>query len=475
MKAGWAPRAARALPEIALALGLGAFAALLAVAGGKMGADVIAIALPIGLALAGAALARPEVGALALIFVSYLDGLSDMVFKPSILSGFELFLMLTLTAVVMNASSHRDHLRRVFSAPVMLLGLCFIVVWMLAIVFAMDRGVAINWGKRLFFISLITPILMLSLRDARAIRLAIWCLALASLISSVVLLLDVALKTHLVSTTEAATRARTSGGFNRSSGASQANPTTAATMMLCGTVVALVHAIESPRARRFMILVAAVGTMGTVMSFSRSAFLTYMMVIFALGLRYGRHRNFGSAAALGVILLVAMLPFVPAQYFARIGTIFSSNSGDWTLGRRLTYNVIGLELLRQNPLLGIGPGNFYAEFTDPAYRYLPGRTLGGRQLHNMYLSIAVEYGLVGITVFGALIAQAFRACRQVAEAPCRPEFGPLAVSLSYGMMAYFLNCLFLPSEYIKYTWILPALAGALALVNARLRDDAAAT
>ncbi|CUH74953.1 O-antigen ligase family protein [Tropicibacter naphthalenivorans] len=450
---------------LTLTLTLGLFAALVTMGAAMAGAPVLAVGLPIALALAAAIVVRPEAGMLVLVFISYLDGLSDMVFRASPVSGFKIFTALTLLSIVLNAHRMRPHLRAAARSPIAQLTLAFLMVWALAILFADSRSQAIAWGGRLFTIALLVFVLLLTIRTERIVALAIGCLALSTLISGVVLILDTLLHTTLVSTTEAATTARTSGGFDRSSGASQANPTTAATMLLTGTIIALVHAIESPRLRGFFTAAAAIGTLAVVLSFARSAALVYAIVMIAIAARYGRSRYFGPAAVLAVIFAIAMLPFVPEQYWNRLGTIFGGGGADWTLGRRLTYNVIGLELLWQNPILGIGPGNFFEAFTDPAYRYLPGRTLAGRQLHNMYLSVAVEYGLLGFGIFAALIITAFRLTKQVIQAPASADLQALAVALRFGMAAYFLTCLFLPNEYNKYTWLLPALSGALFIVN----------
>lgn len=448
---------------------LGLLAALVTLLSAMAGEPLVAVALPVAIALAAAVVIRPEAGMMVLILMSYLDGLSDMIFRASPVSGFKIFTALTFLSIILNAHRMQGHLRDAVRSPIAQLTLVFLMVWSLAILFADSRSVAIDWGGRLFTIALLVFLVLMTLRTERQITWAIWALALASAVSGLVLILDVMLNTTLVSTTEAATTARTSGGFDRSSGASQANPTTAATMLLTGTIIALVHALESPRHRKWFMLAAGIGTLAVILSFARSAALVYGIVGCALAVRHGRSRYFGPAFVLAVIGFVAMLPFIPDQYWARLGTMFGGG-GDWTLGRRLTYNVIGMELLWQNPILGIGPGNFFEDFTDPEYRYLPGRTLSGRQLHNMYLSVAVEYGLLGFGIFAALILSAFRLCRAVSSAPASPDMAALAVAMRYGMAAYFLTCLFLPNEYNKYTWLLPALSGALFIVNARVKD-----
>jgi len=159
-----------------------------------------------------------------------------------------------------------------------------------------------------------------------------------------------------------------------------------------------------------------------------------------------------------------MLPFVPAEYFDRIASILDGG-GDWTLGRRLTYNIIGLDLVWQHPVFGVGPGNFKVYFVDPEYRYLPGRTLLGRQLHNMYLSVIVEYGIFGAVFFLGFCLYGLRQVRRVMCAPVDHDMRVLATAFFYGYLAYLLVSVFVPNEYNKYTWMLAGIAASFPLLN----------
>lgn len=462
--------------ELMVGLGLGLIAAMLTLVFALAIHPVVAIALPIVMAVGLALAVRPEVGAFFLIFFAYLDGISDKIFAVSPISGFKLITAATIFGIAMVAHKHRAQFREIMSSPIALWALGFSCAWAIAIVLADSQRVALDWGVRLGTIKLLFFLIILALRTQVQVTAGILCLALASAISAVLLIVDTMLGITLVSTSEAATTARTAEGFDRSSGGSQYNPTTAATMLLCGTIIALVHAIETPKWRVYMAGFALLGTAAVVLSFARSAALVYGLIAIALCVRYGKHRMFTPFMLLGLAAIVAALPFVPESYFERIASIlnvFLGGGGDWTLGRRMTYNVIGFDLLFQYPIFGIGPGNYAEFFTLPEYRYLPGRTLFGRQLHNMYLSVAVEYGLVGFTFFAGLILTAFRMARTVARTPANEELRALAVALSYGMAAYFIVSVFVPNEYNKYTWILPSLAGALWLLNRRKLQEAA--
>lgn len=424
---------------------------------------VVALALPFGILAGVTIVSRPIFGLLPLLFFAQLDGISDIVFAPSPISGFKLLSAATAFGILISLSYRREAVAERLQNPICVLALAFAAFWFLAVLLAHKKGPALQEGMRLFTIYLLVYFVMLSIFSEKHIKYALYCLMLTSLISGLVLILDVSLGLTLISSSDAATSARTAEGFDRSSGASQYNPTTAATMLLTGAVMALIMALESVSHRWLFGFVALIGAVAIVFSFARSSALVYGVIIFILGYRYRDRVFFGPAIVCGIIGCFAMIPFIPESYFDRIFSIFNGG-GDWTLGRRLTYNLIGLDLLWRNPL-GIGPGNFKVFFVEEAYRYYPGRTLYGRQLHNMYLSIAVEYGWLGFGVFVGLIGLAFKQVTETINSAVNIEMKVLATALFYGMLAYYMVSVFVPNEYNKYSWLLLGIAGAMGAVN----------
>jgi len=450
--------------EVIIGCTVGVLGGLLTLVAASVIHPVVAIALPIAVVMGSIVVAHPSIGALMLILLSYLDGIGDRLFFFSPVSGFKLITAATVLGLLLSAYKNRDHLHDAFRQPTTLWVMGFSAAWLVAILFAQSKSAALDWGPRLMTIKLIFFFVLFALNTPKRVTLGVLFVAMASGISAIILIADTLLGTTLVSTSEAATTARSSEGFDRSSGASQENPTTAATMLLCGTIIALVLAIESPKWRKAMAVCAFLGTSAVVLSFARSAALVYAVIVILLAVRYGQYQKFAPIAVILGICAVAMLPFVPPEYFSRITSIFNSD-GDWTLGRRMTYNVIGVDLLTKYPVFGVGPGNFYNIFPDPEYRDLPGRTLFGRQLHNMYLSVAVDYGLFGFTFFMGMILSAFAMLKAIVATPANDDFRALAVALHYGMIAFYIVSVFVPNEYNKYTWLLPGLATAMYLAN----------
>ena len=455
---------ARHLGQALAVAGAAAAAGLATLAAALAASPVLALGVPLALIGAVVLLAQPFLGIAALVFLGHLDSIEKLLFGFLPLSGFKALTAATLAAALLTAARRRDWIAGALRDPVVACALLFGLLGTVSFLLADERAVALSEMRKLA--SLITLLLLVvALVDTpRRLAAMMWILIASSLVSALILIADILLGTHLLATSEAATTAQSSEGFVRSSGASDQNPTTAASMLLVGVVMALVHAVETPRLRLALLAAAALGTAALVMSFARSAAIAYAVAALWLG---WRHRNARMAPLAGFGILVAALaalPFVPAEYWKRLGTIFGAG-GDWTLGRRLSYNLIGMRLFAESPLFGIGPGNFAERFADPEFRYFPGRTLLGRELHNMYLSVLAQYGLAGAAAFCGMLGAALAALRRVRRAPANPAMRIWAGALGLGFVAYLIASLFLPNEYTKYTWVLSGLAAALARVN----------
>jgi O-antigen ligase len=109
-----------------------------------------------------------------------------------------------------------------------------------------------------------------------------------------------------------------------------------------------------------------------------------------------------------MILVIAVLALGPQAYFDRLKTIVAYQE-DASATDRLVLWDIGLGLIRDHPLFGVGPDNFvrYA-FNTP---------------HDAYIQAAAEYGIPAAIVYCAILISAFFAsigaihlCKRLPEA-----------------------------------------------------------
>jgi len=451
-----------------LTLAVTVLAALTVVVAGIVTNPVAALALPVGLFAGLLLFAQPFLGALALTIFSHVDAIEKLLFGFLPLSAFKLIALGTSLVVLARARDMRPSLRAAARDPVVTFAFLTMCMAVICVAVAEDRALAVSAVSAVISLFLLFMLVVILADTRRKIEILVWILVVTSVISSLILLTEIALGVTLVAQSDAATTARTAEGFQRSSGGSDYNPTTAASMLLAGVVFALAHMLATPRRRGLMLAVVGLGTAAVVLSFARSAFLAYAIVVVLLAWRYRRARFLPLSILIVLLCALAAIPFIPVEYFERLSSIFGGGAGrDWTLGRRMTYNVIGADLLVHHPFLGVGPGNFVHHFNDNAYRYLPGRTLLGRELHNMYLSVLVQYGVLGALPFFGMIVYALRHVIAVFRNPVDERMRVMAQALAYGFGAYLIASLFLPNEYTKYTWLLPALCTALHRVNGK--------
>lgn len=278
----------------------------------------------------------------------------------------------------------------------------------------------------------------------------------AGAVSAAIIVIESRTGTRLVSTSIAATTAGFEG-VARSAGGSDQNPTTAAQMLLVSVLLAggLLFAGE----RRWRVVLAgvvALGGVALVFTSARSALIGLMLGAGLIALSF-RHRGFFPLMVLGgIVAIIAAIPFLPATLVDRFAAI--GNFGmDPTLYRRITYLRIGGDLIQQSPVWGVGPGNYPLYYVTDAYRWMPGREIFPRELHNTYLDAATEYGLVGFALFAATLGYALRSAWRAAQARS-PELARLGMAAVVALAGLMAACFFMPHKDLRYLWLLVAIA-----------------
>jgi len=300
------------------------------------------------------------------------------------------------------------------------------------------------------------------------IRLLLWAIIAAGTVSAAIVVIESRTGTRLVSTSIAATTAGFEG-VARSAGGSDQNPTTAAQMLLVS--VALAAALLFSGERRFRLVylgMVALGTLSLVLGSARSAIIGLAVAFGLIALSFRGKPYFPLLILGGLVAAAAAIPFLPPTLLDRF-TAVADFGRDQTLFRRITYLRIGADLLQQSPIWGIGPGNFPLYYLLPDYRWMPGRELYPRELHNTYLDAAVEYGLVGFVAFAAALGHALLSAwramraRDVLLARC-------AFAVGVALVALLAGCFFMPHKNLRYLWLVVAIAVQCGRLRAAERE-----
>lgn len=207
-----------------------------------------------------------------------------------------------------------------------------------------------------------------------------------------------------------------------------------------------------------------IGALG--LTYSRGGMLGLAVVA---GLAAWRLRRYWRVLAVtGPLVAGTIMAVAPGPALERVGAAVSlvaptnGVAGDQAISNRLEEMRIAWRIFRENPLLGIGLGNYQGSFQQNALDSVSLFRKEDRQAHSRYLEVASEQGVVGlgalVLLYACLLARAWRSAGRVDLAPRDRDF---AFALALALVGYFVASLFLHDDYPKFFWILVGLALAL--------------
>jgi O-antigen ligase len=188
-----------------------------------------------------------------------------------------------------------------------------------------------------------------------------------------------------------------------------------------------------------------------------------------------RPRHLGFAMLGAAIVIPLAIYAMPAGYIARIQSLSVLCAGakghdDESLGRRASYIVVGGQMIRENPLLGSGPGTFPLHYATTGYAkaFSANRKVGDlyRRAHNTYLEIFSELGIpAGLLFVGMLGLGLYNLIRARAAWMLRRDWqqADLMTHLGVSFLSLTLFLMFLSAPNQKYVWIMLALTSVLRL------------
>lgn len=223
---------------------------------------------------------------------------------------------------------------------------------------------------------------------------------------------------------------------------------------------------RAPVLRGLAVAAALIALVGVITTLSRGGLIALGCVMLAAVVFGGRWRRW---AMVLLILAVAggagyIFAIAPATSRARVTSGDTSGRSDiWTIGWRM---------VKANPLVGVGSGNF--QVSSIHYLQQPG-SIHSAQLvvnvphvaHNIYLELLADMGIPGLLAFlgivGAALAAATRAALESRRVGDR-DIELIARSLVLAMVGFLASDFFLSGEYSKQLWLVVALCPAVASI-----------
>jgi len=166
-------------------------------------------------------------------------------------------------------------------------------------------------------------------------------------------------------------------------------------------------------------------TFALLLTFTRSAWLGWIVAVSVL-LVLKRPR----ALVFAVPLLVLFVTFMPMPLFSRMVSSFdmrqSSNLD------RIRMVEAGIEIIKDYPLLGVGPANIKEVY--PLYRKPDAPRFRIPHLHNNVIQLWAERGVLGLAAYLLLVGLFLRECARAWDGP-ESRFAEIGVAVTVGLAA----------------------------------------
>ncbi len=413
---------------------------------------------PVGLFLLAAVTRWPEIGLLAIVLVT--SGLVDPERLPLFSVGpisfhvTDLILLYLLTLVLARAMV--AHGFRLVRTPLDLPLIWFCLAILLGVGLALSQpSVGPNWVFRrtrplVYYLSFFAVTNLI--RDRRQLQRLVFGLFAIALLAALVIIIQVlnpSIRLVQAPSAELVTAGREYAGVVR-------------TYMQAYWLVSLIFLVSVCSliigakwiGPEMQFIQSGILAVGILLSFGRNLWLTMMLMLVLLILMVSwterlRIARWGIAGLLAAALVLS-LPgisfdrYVEAAWDRLVwGMQPETVAQDDSVQMRLTEMGYGIQSIVQSPLLGVGIGNYYR---PP----LPGEGAWGQEglrwfIHNAYLWVLIDMGLVGlipfIWMFASFLARGFSYWRKIVDRKQRA----LVLGNSLGILGLAISNLMAPS------------------------------
>jgi O-antigen ligase len=139
-----------------------------------------------------------------------------------------------------------------------------------------------------------------------------------------------------------------------------------------------------------------------------------------------------------------------------------------SLQGRLSENLAALEMIKANPLFGVGLNSY--KFLFPEYSKRLGLALVAteREAHNLFLEVAAETGIIGFSMFIFVLVvclQTMLRGRSSLKSAGLNDYAGMVTGFLAGFVAYFSAAIFIHNAFPRYFYLLIGIALSIRLVT----------
>ncbi len=220
--------------------------------------------------------------------------------------------------------------------------------------------------------------------------------------------------------------------------------------------------------RRSTLMIAGLTVITIILTHSRGGFLALAGSTLWLAWRSGK---LFQATMLFGVLAVMFLMFAPASVTDRLSTIADAAQGneDSSVDARFRAWGIALEMVRDNPILGVGLRNFQSYRLSIDEHAATAHVI--HVAHNSYLQIWAESGTPAFVIYLLLLSSVFFACnRMMRLSKRRPDLhwlGCYARGLEASTFGFMIGAMFLNRGHFDLIYHLFALVSCTVFIGTR--------
>lgn len=432
---------------------------------------LIPVAFTVGIVSVVSIISQQKLGLWILIFVTYTrfsDVLIEFHGAPSVAKYFVVFLLGVIILRWIILGENPEGLN-----PAWLFFLLFILLYSLSLFFAADVERVIDILSDLIKDTIIAVVIITLVDTKRTIKQIVWVLILVGLFLG-----SIAVFQYLT------------GSFgNNFGGFSQANlmnivgqendyrisgpigdPNFFAQIMVVIIPLALDRVWrEKNWVLRAVALWSLVVSFLTIMfTFSRGGFLALLLT---LGMMIIYYKPPLKNVLVMLILGIGLFQNVPDKFLDRFATLSaflpSSEEAamtDNSFRGRTSELKVGINTFKDYPVLGVGVNNYNVHYIEYSQELGIDARYEDRSAHNLYVEIAAEQGLAGLSLFFVTLFVVYRNIYTSWESLVKSEdlqTAGMIVAFSLGFLGYLFSALFVHDAYPRYFWLLLGIAFAI--------------
>lgn len=248
-------------------------------------------------------------------------------------------------------------------------------------------------------------------------------------------------------------------------------------VMTVPLALAIIAGTRNRKVQLLFLVAAFMIIAGAVLTYSRGAMLTLGVVmagIFMMG--------FVKVRYLPLFLIpLLLIPLVVPDFAARLNDLSridvsslwsdapqsSLDSASQSIRSRATEMIASWLMFADNPIIGVGSGNYPVHYHEYAREVALVVRLANRQPHILYGGIAAENGILGLGCFLAIVGVTLKDlfAARLKWQKKDPVIAAIVSGLILGVVAYMVSGLFLHWSYIRYLWLYMAVAGAAGVIS----------